>query len=101
MEFDQAFMQAAQVRLRPILMTSITAMAGALPLILSPGAGSETRTAIGIVIIFGVGAATLFTLYVVPAAYALLARKTGSPGDVRRQLEAQQSAARKDVPYDA
>lgn len=86
-EFMQALTHASELRLRPILMTSITAMAGAVPLILTGGAGSETRAAIGIVIFFGVAAATLFTLFVVPVAYSIISRKTGSPGDVSRRLE--------------
>lgn len=90
MEFSKALIEAAQIRLRPIVMTGITTIAGSLPLILSSGAGAETRVAIGVVILFGVAAATIFTLFIVPVAYDLLARKTGSPGDVRRELEAQQ-----------
>jgi multidrug efflux pump len=70
-------------------MTGITTVAGSIPLILSHGAGSETRVAIGVVIMFGVAAATIFTLFIVPVAYDLLARKTGSPGDVARALENQ------------
>jgi multidrug efflux pump len=85
--FREALMEASELRLRPILMTSITAASGAIPLIISHGAGSETRAAVGIVIFSGVLAATIFTLFVVPVAYNLLARGTGSPGDVRRRLE--------------
>jgi multidrug efflux pump len=87
MEFAKALREAAVLRLRPIVMTSITAMAGAVPLIITGGAGSETRSAIGVVIFFGVGAAMIFTLFVVPVAYQMIARKTGSPGDVKRRLE--------------
>ena len=90
-EFTEALIQAATIRLRPILMTSITAMAGSIPLIISTGAGSETRAAIGIVIFFGVGIATFFTLFIVPVAYAIIARKTGSPSEVARRLEKEQS----------
>lgn len=86
-EFKRAIVEASAMRLRPILMTSITAMAGAVPLILTGGAGSETRIAIGIVIFFGVAAATVFTLFVVPVAYQIISRKTGSPMDVSRRLE--------------
>ena len=86
-EFSKAIRQAAQLRLRPIVMTGITTIAGSIPLILSTGAGAETRVAIGVVMLYGVAAATLFTLFVVPVAYDLLARNTGSPGDVRRKLE--------------
>jgi multidrug efflux pump len=89
MEFSKALIEASELRLRPILMTSITAMAGAVPLILTGGAGSETRSAIGIVIFFGVAAATVFTLFVVPVAYQLISRRTGSPKDVVRKLESE------------
>lgn len=86
-DFDTALREAALARLRPILMTGLTTAAGALPLILSSGAGAETRFAIGIVILFGSVAAVMVALLVVPTAYALLARGTGSPGDVARRLE--------------
>ncbi|MGQ7249326.1 efflux RND transporter permease subunit [Halomonas sp. V046] len=86
-EFREALIQASLTRLRPIVMTSVTTIAGSVPLILSSGAGAETRLVIGTVIFFGVAAATLFTLFVVPVAYDLMARRTGSPGDVTRRLE--------------
>ena len=92
-EFHAALKEAALTRFRPIVMTSLTAIAGAIPLIFSHGAGSETRAAIGIVILFGVATAMLVTLVLVPAAYALLARGTGSPRDVERQLEKEELAA--------
>lgn len=92
MDFDQAIVEAAGVRLRPIIMTSAVAVAAAIPLILAVGAGSETRATIGVVIAAGVTSATFLTVYVVPAAYALLARKTGSPGDTRRRLEQEEAA---------
>ncbi|MFG6136675.1 efflux RND transporter permease subunit [Halomonas sp. B23F22_10] len=85
--FREALMRAAMTRLRPIVMTSATTIAGSVPLILSSGAGAETRLVIGTVIFTGVAAATFFTLFVVPVAYDLLARRTGSPGDVARRLE--------------
>jgi multidrug efflux pump len=87
MAFDAALLEACSVRFRPILMTGLTTVAGAVPLILSHGAGSETRTVIGIVILGGVLAATLFTLFVVPVAYSLLARHTSSPQAVAQRLE--------------
>ncbi|WP_291205077.1 efflux RND transporter permease subunit [Hyphomonas sp.] len=91
-EFDVALKEAALARFRPILMTGMTTAAGALPLIFTHGAGAETRTAIGIVIFFGAIAAVTVALLVVPAAYNLLARGTGSPGDVTRKLEAETEA---------
>lgn len=91
-EFNAAIKEAALARFRPIVMTSLTTAAGALPLILSSGAGAETRAAIGVLILFGVIAAALVTVLFVPTAYALLARGTGSPGDVARKLDEQQSS---------
>jgi multidrug efflux pump len=88
-ELRDALLEAADVRLRPIVMTGITTAAGSVPLLLSTGAGTETRIVIGTVILSGVLAATLFTLFVVPVAYDLLARRTGSPGDVSRRLQAE------------
>ena len=88
-EFHAALREAALIRLRPILMTGLTTAAGAIPLIWTSGAGAETRQAIGVVIMFGVIAAVFVTLVLVPAAYTLLARRTGSPGDVARRLEAE------------
>ncbi|MGO2579431.1 MAG: efflux RND transporter permease subunit [Halomonas sp.] len=85
--FRAALIEASVTRLRPILMTAVTTMAGAIPLIISTGPGAESRLVIGTVIMAGVGSATLFTLFVVPVAYDLLARYTGSPGAVKRQLE--------------
>ena len=83
--------EAATIRLRPILMTAITTGFGAVPLILSFGAGSETRTVIGIVVLTGIIASTVFTLMIVPVMYRLLAKNTQSPlameAELNRQLE--------------
>ena len=87
--FHAALEEAAQTRLRPIIMTGITTAAGSVPLLFGTGAGAETRAVIGTVVLYGVLAATLFTLFVVPVAYDLLARRTGSPGDVTRRLQAE------------
>jgi multidrug efflux pump len=92
MEFEHAIIEAATIRLRPILMTAITTAFGAVPLILSFGAGSETRTVIGIVVLTGIIASTIFTLIMVPVMYRLLARNTQSPlameTELNKQLEA-------------
>ncbi|MGO3223513.1 MULTISPECIES: efflux RND transporter permease subunit [unclassified Halomonas] len=85
--FRAALIEGAVTRLRPILMTAVTTMAGAIPLIISTGPGAESRLVIGTVVMAGVGSATIFTLFVVPVAYDLLARHTGSPGAVKRRLE--------------
>ena len=86
-EFHAALLEATRVRFRPIVMTGITTAAGSLPLLLSSGAGAETRAVIGTVILYGVLAATLFTLFIVPVAYDTLARRTGSPKQLQRRLE--------------
>ncbi|MDQ0462716.1 multidrug efflux pump [Caulobacter ginsengisoli] len=74
-----AVIEAAALRLRPIIMTSISAAMGSLPLILWEGAGSASRKTIGDVIFFGAIFSTLLTLFVVPVFYNLLARFTKSP----------------------
>ncbi|WP_345860367.1 efflux RND transporter permease subunit [Shewanella algae] len=87
LEFDVAILQAANQRLRPILMTGITTAAGAVPLVLAEGAGAETRFVIGVVVLSGILLATLFTLLVIPVAYSLFARHSSSPEAVAQQLE--------------
>ncbi|MDN6179971.1 MAG: efflux RND transporter permease subunit [Halomonas subglaciescola] len=89
MAFHDALVEASITRLRPILMSAVTTMAGAVPLVLSSGPGANSRLVIGTVIIAGVGAATVFTLFVVPVAYDILARKSGSPNAVKRRLDAE------------
>jgi multidrug efflux pump len=79
-------MEACEVRLRPVLMTALSTMMGAIPLILASGAGSESRITLGVVIFSGVFVATLMTLFVVPVFYNLLAINTGSPGAVAARL---------------
>ncbi|MBP6985104.1 MAG: efflux RND transporter permease subunit [Alphaproteobacteria bacterium] len=64
-----AVVEAAGVRLRPILMTTFAMVLGAVPLVLADGAGSESRRQIGSVIVGGMSLGTIFTLYVVPAVY--------------------------------
>ena len=85
--FRQAILTASEQRLRPIIMTALATVMGALPLMLGGGAGFETRRVVGVVIVYGVSLATIVTLLLVPMMYALLARRTGSPQDVSRRLE--------------
>ncbi|MDR9829807.1 vibriobactin export RND transporter permease subunit VexH [Vibrio sp. FNV 38] len=85
-EFEQAVIDASARRLRPILMTAFTTLAGAIPLILSTGAGYESRVAVGTVIFFGMGFATFVTLFVIPAMYRLISINTRSPGHVEAEL---------------
>ncbi|MBX3724967.1 MAG: efflux RND transporter permease subunit [Xanthomonadales bacterium] len=82
-----AIVEAAAVRLRPILMTSIATIMGAIPLVVAGGPGSASRATIGVVVIFGVAFSTLLSLFVVPSFYALLAPFTRSPEALARRLE--------------
>jgi len=89
---DAAIIEAASVRLRPILMTSIATAAGALPLMLGSGPGSGSRQATGIVVVFGVLCATVLTLFIVPVMYRWLAPYTQSPEQRARDLSRQEAA---------
>jgi multidrug efflux pump len=84
-----AVIEASRRRLRPILMTSIAMVAGAIPLMLAHGAGAGARRAIGTTVVWGVTLATVLTLIVIPIVYAWLARRTTSAEAVARELEAQ------------
>ncbi|WP_394496362.1 multidrug efflux RND transporter permease subunit [Shewanella sp. ENK2] len=86
LSLEQAIIDASARRLRPILMTAFTTLIGAIPLILSTGAGSESRIAVGTVVFFGMAFATLVTLLVIPAMYRLISGATKSPGFVEQQL---------------
>ncbi|NZA27594.1 efflux RND transporter permease subunit [Luteimonas sp. SJ-92] len=83
----EAIAEASSVRLRPILMTAAATAMGAVPLVAAGGPGSASRATIGVVVIFGVAFATLLSLFVVPAFYALLAPFTRSPEALARKLE--------------
>ncbi len=89
--FKDALVEACDLRLRPVLMTAISTVMGAVPLIVATGAGSESRYLLGVVIFSGVLMTTLMTLFVVPVMYNLLARNTGSPETVARALSKLQS----------
>lgn len=75
MEMVDALVKASAQRLRPILMTTGAMVLGAIPLALASGAGAETRTQIGWVIVGGMSLGTLLTIFVVPTMYTLFARK--------------------------
>jgi HAE1 family hydrophobic/amphiphilic exporter-1 len=74
MSVREALMDACPVRLRPILMTTVSTVAAALPPALALGPGAETQVPMALVIIGGVSVSALLTLYVVPCAYSLMAR---------------------------
>jgi len=71
----EAVFESAKLRLRPILMTTGAMVLGAVPLALSTGAGAESRTQIGLVIVGGMSFGTVLTLFVVPVVYSLIARR--------------------------
>ena len=80
---SEAIIEAATIRLRPILMTTAAMVLGVLPLITASGAGAVSRYNMGLVIATGLSIGTLFTLFVVPVAYALIAHR-GAPETASR-----------------
>lgn len=90
----QAAVDSAKTRLRPVLMTSAATMLGHLPLVFVTGAGAQARNSIGIVLVAGMGIGTLFTLFVVPGLYVLIAANHARenppeelPGEAAKSLE--------------
>ena len=81
-----ALREAALTRLRPVLMTSAATVFGHLPLVLVTGPGAEARNSIGTVLVTGMTVGTLFTLFVVPVFYSLIAARH-RPAQVHEQLE--------------
>jgi HAE1 family hydrophobic/amphiphilic exporter-1 len=71
-ERDEAVIEAAQTRLRPILMTSIAFIAGLLPLVFATGAGSGSRESLGTAVVGGMLVSTALNLVVVPAMYVIV-----------------------------
>jgi multidrug efflux pump len=70
-----AIREAAMTRLRPVLMTSVATVAGHFPLTLVSGPGAAARNSIGLVLVGGMTVGTIFTLFVVPSLYMLLAKR--------------------------
>src|SRR5260370_17963435 len=70
----RAIERAARVRLRPILMTTAAMVVGLVPLVTATGAGASSRFSIGVVVVAGMSVGTLFTLFVLPAVYTVLAK---------------------------
>ncbi|WP_448546594.1 efflux RND transporter permease subunit [Thalassotalea fusca] len=91
-----AIVEAAKTRLRPILMTSAATILGHFPLILVTGAGAESRNSIGIILVAGMFIGTIFTLFILPTIYLLIAETRSveiSKGKVTRINQEEQSAA--------
>ena len=75
MSVDEAIFESSMIRLRPVLMTTISTMLGAIPLVLSSGAGAESRYSMAIVVLGGITLSSLITLYLIPALYRLIENK--------------------------
>jgi multidrug efflux pump len=90
----KAVREAALVRLRPVLMTSVATVAGHFPLTLVSGAGAAARNSIGIVIVAGMSLGTLFTLVVIPSIYVLIAKQHAGeePGAIGQEFEVAEPA---------
>jgi hydrophobe/amphiphile efflux-1 (HAE1) family protein len=90
---NDAIVEAASVRLRPIMMTLMSTILGGLPLILSTGAGAESRNSIGWVVFGGLGIAVVFTLFLTPVLYKLIAKFSKPRADESKRLETELDAA--------
>ena len=77
MELVKASIEASKIRLRPILMTSLAFILGNVPLALSTGAGSVSRSEMGIAVVFGVLSATFFQIFIVPMLFIVIERIHG------------------------
>lgn len=86
MAVREAVIEASVLRLRPIVMTVISTVLGAVPLVLASGAGAESRVAIGTVVIGGLLCAGILTLFLTPVLYDLMARFTRPRGFIEKKL---------------
>jgi multidrug efflux pump subunit AcrB len=93
-ELRDAVETGAAVRLRPVAMTMVSTVLGGLPLILSSGAGAEARSSIGWVVFGGLGLAAVFTLYLTPALYLIIARYSSARAHEAERLEQELVEAR-------
>jgi len=71
----EAIKEAARIRLRPVMMTTVATVAGHFPLTLVTGAGAAARNSIGLVLVGGMTIGTMFTLFIVPSLYMLIAKE--------------------------
>jgi len=94
---QDAILEGVRVRLRPVMMTVLSTVLGALPLVLGSGPGAEARSAIGWVIFGGLGLSTLFTLYLAPLGYGLIAPHLKPRAHAGQELERQLRAVQKDA----
>jgi multidrug efflux pump len=75
MSVDEAIFESSLIRLRPVLMTTISTLLGAIPLVLGSGAGAESRHSMSIVVFGGIALSSLITLYLIPALYKFIENK--------------------------
>jgi multidrug efflux pump len=81
----EAIQQAARIRLRPVLMTTVATVAGHFPLVLVTGAGAIARNSIGLVLVAGMSVGTLFTLFVIPSLYMLIAKDHSTERQIEKE----------------
>ena len=86
-DIEKAIIESANIRLRPILMTSISTIIGVLPLVISSGPGEASRLTVGITILAGMIFSTFFTLYVIPTIYLAIGKNTKSINYVEKELK--------------
>ncbi|MBD1161151.1 efflux RND transporter permease subunit, partial [Pelagibacterales bacterium SAG-MED15] len=88
-DIEKSIIESANIRLRPILMTSTSTIIGVLPLVFSSGPGEASRLTVGITILFGMIFSTFFTLYVIPTIYLAIGKNTKSINYVEKELNKQ------------
>src|SRR4051812_2887252 len=93
----EAIEEAANIRLRPVVMTMIATVLGGVPLVISTGAGAEARQALGWIIVGGLGFAAVSTLLLTPVAYLLLARFSKPKAHEQERLERELGAANREL----
>ncbi|MFY3000160.1 MexW/MexI family multidrug efflux RND transporter permease subunit [Achromobacter xylosoxidans] len=93
-----AMEHAARIRLRPILMTTAAMVVGLIPLLFASGAGAHSRYSLGLVIVVGMLVGTLFTLFVLPTVYTVLARDHRAANDTPRARELARAQAEDGLP---
>ena len=86
----EAIIEAAKIRLRPVLMTTAAMVIGLIPLLFASGAGATSRYGLGLIIVSGMLVGTLFTLFVLPTMYSFLARNHQVSAQTERQKQLQQ-----------
>ncbi|MES0880891.1 efflux RND transporter permease subunit [Roseibium sp. SCP14] len=86
---DDAIRNAMRIRLKPVMMTMASTVAGSIPLVLASGAGAEARIAVGWVVVGGLGLATIFTLFLTPAVYRIIASWAQPPGASEKRLNSE------------